>query len=146
MLHTGQIAQGLKMYQVIRIRSNLKWYQKCFGGILRLLSAKLFLIPYLKFIDEILYLVVEFGVIRTYMYVWVTCAEILVFKIIYMHNYSKISAMDEYFLTNFVTFFNILIIFIFSMIRICLREHLRTRTYHWNFAEPFEVYRRIIFP
>ena len=80
----------------------------------------------MKFIDEILYLVVEFGVIRTYMYVWVTCAEILVFKIIYMHNYSKISAMDEYFLTNFVTSFNILIIFVFSMIRICLKEHLRT--------------------
>ena len=101
---------------------------------------------YLKFIDEILYLTVEFGLIRTYMYVWMTSAEILIFKIVYMHNYSKISAMDEYFLTNFVTFFNIVIIFVFSMIRTCLKEHLRTRSYHRNFAEPYEVYQRIDFP
>ena len=116
------------------------------SNVLQAVISKIVYNTCLKFIDEILYLVVEFGVVRTYMYVWVTCAEILLFKIIYMHNYSKISAMDEYFLTNFVTFFNLVIIFVFSMVRICLREHLRTRMYHGNFAEPFEVYRRIYFP
>ena len=83
---------------------------------------------------------------RTFQYFCLVSAEILLFKIIYIHNFSKVSAMDEYFLTNFVTFFNIAIIFVFSMIRICLRENVRTRFYHWNFAEPFEVYRKVDFP
>ena len=113
---------------------------------MELIVSKFALYTWFEFTDEIMYLVVEFGTIRAYMYVWMTSAEILIFKIVYMYNYSKISAMDEYFLTNFVTFFNIVIIFVFSMIRICLREHLRTRFYHWNFAEPFEVYRKVHFP
>ena len=113
---------------------------------MELIVSKFALYTWFEFTDEIIYLIVEFGTIRTYMYVWMTSAEILIFKIIYMHKYSKISAMDEYFLTNFVTFFNIVIIFVFSMIRTCLKEHLRTRSYHRNFAEPYEVYQRIDFP
>ena len=108
--------------------------------------SKFALYIYFKFTDKIAYLVTEFVLYRTFQYFWLSTAEILLFKIVYIHNFSKVSAMDEYFLTNFVTFFNIVIIFVFTMIRICLREHLRTRFYHWKFADPFEVYRKVYFP
>ena len=52
--------------------------------------SKFALYTQFEFTDEIIYLIVEFGTIRTYMYVWMTSAEILVFKIVYMYNYSKI--------------------------------------------------------
>ena len=70
----------------------------------------------------------------------------VVFKIFYLYNFSRIAVIDEYFLTNFVTFFNGIVIFCFTLIRIQLGEHKKTRTYFKNFAEPSEVYRKVNFP
>ena len=75
-----------------------------------------------------------------------TIAEMLLFKIFYMHSYSWIAGVNEYFLTNFVTFFNIIIVFVFYVIRICLEENVRTRHYYQHFAEPHEAYRKVHFP
>jgi hypothetical protein len=54
--------------------------------------------------------------------------------------------MDEYFLTNFITLFNVMINLGFATIRISLGEHKRTRIYFNNFAKPTDVYKKVIWP
>ena len=93
-----------------------------------------------------MFLAFEFGIYQTMRFTFLTAAEMFVFKILYIYNYSRIAGVNEYFLTNFVTSFNIIITFGFSMIRVCLEENLRTRFYYQNYAEPYEAYRKVHFP
>ena len=88
----------------------------------------------------------EFGLGRTGLYHALTVTEMDVFKILYMYKYSRIAAMDEYFLTFFMTSFNIMILFGQTIIRICLKEHRRTRYYYKIFGTKNDVYKRIYFP
>ena len=97
-------------------------------------------------IDENAYLIADFGTYRINMHILLTLAEMVVFKIIYMYKFSMIAALDEYFFTNFVTLCNVLINFIFSIIRITLGENKRTRVYFYNFAKPTDVYKRVPWP
>ena len=96
--------------------------------------------------DEYAYLICEFGVFRIFMHTSLTLAEMVIFKILYLYKFSVIAAMDEYFLTNFVTFFNFMINFGLTIIRISLGEHKRTRIYFYNFAKPIDVYNRVLVP
>ena len=98
------------------------------------------------FTDEFMHLIFFFGLLRTLMFSVLTIAEMLIFKIFYMHRYSWIAGVNENFLTNFVTFFNMIIVFGFYMIRICLEEHVRTRFYYQNYAKPYEAYMKVHFP
>ena len=93
-----------------------------------------------------MFLSYEFGIYQTVRFAFLTAAEMFLFKVLYMYNYSRIAGVNEYFLTNFVTSFNVIITFGFSMIRVCLRENLRTRFYYQNYAEPYEAYRKVHFP
>ena len=68
----------------------------------------------LTFADKFVWFVVMFGLYRSWMFYWLTYAEILVFKVIYLHNFSRVASMNEYFLTNFITYFNVLIILIWE--------------------------------
>ena len=97
-------------------------------------------------IDEYAYLILEFGVYRIFMHIMLTLAEMVIFKILYLYKFSVIAAMDEYFLTNFVTLFNLMINFGLTIVRISLGENKRTRMYFYNFAKPFEVYERVLVP
>ena len=97
-------------------------------------------------IDEYAYLTCEFGMSRIIMHIMLTLAEMVIFKIVYMYKFSMIAALDEYFFTNFVTLCNVLINFIFSIIRITLGENKRTRVYFYNFAKPTDVYKRVPWP
>ena len=54
--------------------------------------------------------------------------------------------MDEYFLTHFLTLFNIMINIGFTIVRVWLNEHRRTSVYFNNFAKPNDVYKRIPWP
>ena len=96
--------------------------------------------------DEFAYLIADFGFYRTGMHVLITLAEMVIFKILYMYKFSIIAAMDEYFLTNFITLFNVMINLGFATIRISLGEHKRTRIYFNNFAKPTDVYKKVIWP
>jgi hypothetical protein len=96
--------------------------------------------------DEYAYLYCEFGVFRISMHIVLTLAELVIFKILYLYKFSVIAAMDEYFLTNFVTLFNFMINFGLTIVRVSLGEHKRTRMYFYNFAKPFEVYERVLVP
>ena len=98
------------------------------------------------FIDEYAYLIGEFGFYRIFMHIMLTLAEMVIFKIVYMFKYSVIAALDEYFFTNFVTLCNVLINFIFAIIRITLGENKRTRIYFGKFAKPTDVYKRVPWP
>ena len=80
------------------------------------------------------------------MHFFLTLAEMVILKIFYLFKFFIIAAMDEYFLTNFVTFFNFMINFGLTIIRISLGEHKRTRMYFYNFAKPVEVYNRVLVP
>jgi hypothetical protein len=112
-----------------------------------LLDKILFYHPLIsKFADEVMYLIFEFGLHRTMMFSLLMTAEMFLFKIFYIYNYSRIAGANEYFLTNFVTLFNIMITFGFTVIRIGLEENLRTRFYYQNYAEPHEAYRKVHFP
>ena len=96
--------------------------------------------------DEFAYLIADFGFYRTGMHVLITLAEMVIFKILYMYKFSIIAAMDEYFLTNFITLFNVMINLGFATIRISLGEHKRTRIYFNNFAKPTDVYKKVAWP
>ena len=93
-----------------------------------------------------MYLTFESGIYQTVRFTFLTAAEMFLFKILYISYYSRIAGVNEFFLANFVTSFNIIITFGFSMIRVCLEENLRTRFYYQNYAEPYEVYRKVHFP
>ena len=97
-------------------------------------------------LDEYAYLIVEFGLYRILMHILLTLAEMVIFKIFYMYKFSVISVMDEYFLTHFLTLFNIMINIGLTLIRVWLNEHRRTSVYFHNFAKPNEVYKRIPWP
>ena len=97
-------------------------------------------------LDEYAYLIVEFGLYRILMHILLTLAEMVIFKIFYMYKFSVISVMDEYFLTHFLTLFNIMINIGFTIVRVWLNEHRRTSVYFNNFAKPNEVYKRIPWP
>ena len=80
------------------------------------------------------------------MYFTLTVAEMVIFKIIYLYKYSSIAVLNEYFLTNFTILFNLLIIFVSTIIRICLNENVRSRLYFRLFGKAFEVYKKVEFP
>ena len=101
---------------------------------------------YLLIIDEYAYLISEFGIYRILTHIMLTLAEMVIFKILYMYKFSIIAAMDEYFLTNFITLFNVMINLGFATIRVSLGEHKRTKIYFNNFAKPTDVYKKVIWP
>ena len=96
--------------------------------------------------DEYAYFICEFGMSRIIMHIMLTLAEMVIFKILYLYKFSVIAAMDEYFLTNFITLFNVMINLGFATIRISLGEDKRTRIYFNNFAKPTDVYKKVIWP
>ena len=100
----------------------------------------------ISILDEYTYLTVDFGVYRIQMHTLLTLAEMVIFKILYMYKFSVIAAMDEYFLTKFLTLFNIMINLGFTIIRVWLNENRRTSMYFRNFAKPIDVYKRIPWP
>ena len=98
------------------------------------------------FIDEYAYLIWDFGSHRFVTHFLLTLAEVVIFKIIYMYKFSIITAMDEYFLTNFVTLINFMINFGLAIIKFSLGEHRRSNTYLHIFAKPIEVDNTIPWP
>ena len=101
---------------------------------------------YFMIIDEYGYLFIEFGMSRIIMHIMLTLAEMVIFKILYMFKFSVIAIMDEYYLTHFLTLFNIMINFGLAIIRVWLNEHRRTKRYFEKFAKPNEVYKKIPWP
>ena len=95
---------------------------------------------------EYAYLIWDFGFHRFVIHFLLTLAEVVIFKIIYTYKFSIIAAMDEYFLTNFITLFNVMINLGFATIRVLLGEHKRTKIYFNNFAKPTDVYKKVIWP
>ena len=93
-----------------------------------------------------MFLAYEFGIYQTLRFTFLTAAEMFLFKVLYIYNYSRIAGVNEYFLTNFVTSFNVVITFGFCVIRMGLEENLRMRFYYKNYAEPYEAYRKVHFP
>jgi hypothetical protein len=100
----------------------------------------------LNFTDNFVHWIFEFGMSRTLYFSLLTTAEMLVFKVFYLRNYSWIAGIDEYFLTNFATCCNIITVSIFYVIRICLEEMVKTRFYFQTFAKPYEAYKKVHFP
>ena len=112
-----------------------------------LLFDKLFNHPLIsKFVDKFMFLAYEFGIYQTIRFIFLTAAEMFLFKALYIYNYSRIAGVNEYFLTKFVTSFNVITTFGFAVIRIGLEENLRMRLYYQNYAEPYEAYRKVHFP
>ena len=93
-----------------------------------------------------MFLTFESGIYQTVRFTFLTAAEMFLFKTLYISYYSRIAGVNEFFLANFVTSFNILMTFGFAVIRIGLEENLRTRVYYKYYAEPYEAYRKVHFP
>ena len=111
------------------------------------LTCLIFFIHTIHFVsDEVLFSIFWFGFWRTYMHSLLTITEMVLFKIVYIFKYSRIAAMNEYFLTRFITSFNFVVIFGFTIIRILLKEHTGTRRYFHQFAKPYEVYKKVEIP
>ena len=96
--------------------------------------------------DEYAYLICQFGVHRILTHIGLTIAEMVIFKILYLHKFSIIASMDEYFFTNFVTLINFMINFGLTIIKFSLGEHRRSNTYLYIFAKPTEVHNTIPWP
>ena len=93
-----------------------------------------------------MFLVFTSGAYQCVRFILLTASEMFVIKILYIYNYSRMAGVNEFFLTRFITSFNIIITFGFSVIRIGLEENVRTRFYYQNYAEPQEAYRKVHFP
>ena len=83
---------------------------------------------------------------RALMHIILTIAEMVIFKILYLHKFSMIASMDEYFFTNFVTLINFMINFVFTIIKFSLGEHRRSNTFLHIFPNPIEVDNTIPWP
>ena len=92
-------------------------------------------------LDKVLWSIFWFGFWRTYMHSQLIITEMVLFKIVYIFKYSRIAAMNEYFLTRFITSFNFVVIFGFTIICILLIEYTGTQRYFQQFAKPYEVYK-----
>ena len=113
----------------------------------RQLATLLVKVTYIILIsDEIIFFLVWFGIRFTLLHIMLTLSEMVTFKILYLNIYSRIAVINEYFLTNFVTSFNSIVISCFTLIHVQLGEHKRMRLYFKNFAEPYEAYRKVNFP
>ena len=75
------------------------------------------------FIADSSQLIILFGVTGIYLYNTLTITEIVVIKTLYLYKYSRIAAMNEYFITAMLTSFNILIIGSNIVIRSTLKEY-----------------------
>ena len=103
-------------------------------------------ITFFTVIDEYAYHIADCGIHRIITHILLTLSEMVIFKILYMYKFSIIAAMDEYFLTNYITLFNVMINLGFATIRVSLGEHKRTKIYFNNFAKPTDVYEKVIWP
>ena len=98
---------------------------------------------YFTIIDEYAYNIADCSIQRIFTHILLTLSEMVIFKILYMHKFSIIVAMDEYFFTNFVTLLNGVINVGLTIIRFSLGEHRRTRLYFNNFAKQSEFYDKL---
>ena len=89
---------------------------------------------YVTIIDEYAYHIANFCIHRIYAHILLTVSEMVIFKILYLHKFSIIASMDEYFFTNFVTLINFMINFGFTIVKYSLGEHRRSNTYLHIFA------------
>ena len=62
-----------------------------------------------------------------------------ILKVIYIYKFSRIAALDEYFLTRIIIFFNFVFITIFNTIRLALKEH-ETNPAFTNYKEQIHLY------
>ena len=120
----------------------LQWVYSTLAAIRQLFNHPLIL----KFADKYMFLVFTSGSYQCVRFILLTASEMFVIKILYIYNYSRMAGVNEFFLTRFITSFNIIITFGFSVIRIGLEENVRTRFYYQNYAEPQEAYRKVHFP
>ena len=85
-----------------------------------------------------MFLSYEFGIYQTVRFAFLTAAEMLLFKVLYIYNYSRIAGVNEYFLTNFVTSFNVIITLGFSVVRIALKDFtIKIMLSHMKHTERF---------
>ena len=93
-------------------------------------------------------LTILFGVTGIYLYNTLTITEIVVIKTLYLYKYSRIAAMNEYFITAMLTSFNILIIGSNIVIRIILKEYEGNPFYNFlmgQHAEQLEFHKIVNF-
>ena len=93
-------------------------------------------------------LIILFGVTGIFLYNTLTITEIVVIKTLYLYKYSRIAAMNEYFITAMLTSFNILIIGSNIVIRITLKEYEGNPFYNFligQHAEKLEFHKIVNF-
>ena len=93
-------------------------------------------------------LIILFGVTGIFLYNTLTITEIVVIRTLYLYKYSRIAAMNEYFITAMLTSFNILIIGSNIVIRITLKEYEGNPFYNFligQHAEKLEFHKIVNF-
>ena len=80
----------------------------------------------LFFILDILGVIYYLGELAFGLYLILSLAEMITMKVIYIFKFSKIAAMDEYFITKMLIFFNIIIIGFHIIPRIVTNEYMTT--------------------
>ena len=93
-------------------------------------------------------LIILFGVTGIFLYNTLTITEIVVIRTLYLYKYSRIAAMNEYFIAAMLTSFNILIIGSNTVIRITLKEYEGNPFYNFlirRHAEKLEFHKIVNF-
>ena len=71
----------------------------------------------------LLKVMVYFGLIAHAHYLTLTVTEMVTMKVIYIFKFSKIASMNEYVISNTLISFNIIIIFVITVLRITTGEY-----------------------
>ena len=75
-----------------------------------------------------------YGTTAYILYLVLTITEMVVVKALYIFNYSRIAAMNEYFITSTLINFNVLIIGLNIVLRLTLREFEVNPWFHLYFV------------
>ena len=79
-----------------------------------------------------------YGIVGTTLFMILTITEMIIMKVIYIHKFSKVAVMNEYFISTILVAFNIVIsIFVISL-RVILKEYVNTPTLYRYFDQQIE--------
>ena len=91
------------------------------------------LVRFPLFSDVIVYMTIAFG-----LHLCLTTAEMVLMKVIYILRFSRIAAMDEYFISTVLIMFNSVVILIIVMFRMVSKDIEVTAWYNFVKQDPFK--------
>ena len=94
---------------------------------------------FLLFLDIVVAIISMYGIIGTTIFMILTITEMIIMKVIYIHKFSKVAVMNEYFISTILVAFNIFISILVISLRVILKEYVNTPTLYRYFDQQTET-------